>query len=153
MLLCEAIIRTGIYPPQLPTPTPPKKKKLGGTFLRWFNSSFCRPFVLSKGCKDMQLLESCKLLRSCEPTINLLLPLPLSVRPFVFLSVCLSFSLLPSLSFSLYSSFSHCLSLLPSPLPSHTYLHSPLSARVSFSVSDHYINGHCFTQVTPPPPL
>ena len=40
---------------------PPIRLRLG---------TFCRPFVLSKSCKDLQHLENCKLLQSCQPTIT-----------------------------------------------------------------------------------
>ena len=65
------------------------KKCLGTHFYAWFNSSFCRPFVISKSCKELQLLKNCNLLRSCEPTIILLL-----------LILVRSFSYTPDVSFS-----------------------------------------------------
>ena len=72
ILLCEATVWTIISHP---------KKCLGAHFYTWLNSSFCRPFVISKSCKDMQLLESCKLLRSCEPTMKMYCVWPCLVAP------------------------------------------------------------------------
>ena len=65
-------------------------KMLGGTFLRLIQLIFLSSICYFKSCKDMQLLESCKLLRSCEPTIRLhaLIMNNISTRVCVFVCVC-----------------------------------------------------------------